>query len=352
MTVRSKTERLTEIDSLRGFAALWVVVFHLSFGVRYFWLRSDPVAAARVTPFSTNIQGLLGVDLFFLISGFVIFMTLERSASIKDFAFSRFSRLFPAYWACLFATTAASLLAPEPVQTIGFAQFVANFTMLNTFVGYRPIETVYWSLSYELAFYGMMASIFAAGAMERIEWIGGAWLALSAFLFTIFPSLGATIPWRLQAASILPYTPLFFAGILVYRGRTSGWTASRAGLLLACFVVRLCSVEKGLALSGTAAILAIFTAATLGWAPFLRWRPLVFLGGISYPLYLIHHSIGYRIQSAMVLQMGTSAIAGFLISLSAVALLAWGISVVIERPLQNWLRTAYRSTPSGHDIHA
>src|SRR5262250_3203475 len=75
--------RLEELDVLRGLAALAVVVFHYSgHATRYF----------TGFPFHFTV-GLHGVELFFVISGFVIFMTLERTARLRDFAVSRFSRL-------------------------------------------------------------------------------------------------------------------------------------------------------------------------------------------------------------------------------------------------------------------
>ena len=335
--------RLLEIDALRGLAALWVVVFHFTFGVGFVWLRGDPSAAARVAPFAFNTQGLLAVDLFFMISGFVIFMTLERSASVMDFAVSRFSRLFPAYWVCLALTTATIVLAPLAAQTITLPQVMAGATMVNAYIGYDPVESVYWSLAVELAFYAIMAGIFRAGLIPRIEWLGGFWLALSAVAFTFFPHLGAMLPWRVQTASILPYTPLFFAGILLYRIHALGWTRSRAALLAACVLVRLASFPDLPNIAGTALIFTVFIAAALGWLPLLRVRWFEFLGGISYPLYLIHGSIGFRVQYWAAATLHLGAMAGFLIALAAVLTLAWAVAVSIERPARSAIRRAYRS---------
>jgi peptidoglycan/LPS O-acetylase OafA/YrhL len=335
--------RLLEIDSLRGVAALWVVVFHFTFGVSYAWLKADPELAARVAPFGFNTQGLLAVDLFFMISGFVIFMTLERSKSVMDFTVSRFSRLYPAYWVCLLLTTMTIILAPLTVQTITVPQIIAGATMVNAYIGFNPVESVYWSLGVEVAFYVIMAGVFKAGLMHRIEWLGGLWLAISALTFTVFPELGAMLPWRVQTASILPYTPLFFAGILLYRTRTHGWTAVRAALLAACLLVRLATFQRPTELIGTALIFVTFLTAALGWPALLRWPLLLFLGRISYPLYLIHESIGFRVQYWAVMTVGLNAMGGFLVALGAMLILAWAVSVLVERPAQRWIRGAYRN---------
>src|SRR3954471_184909 len=86
--------RIAELDALRGLAALGVALFHFSL--------LDPAAGPGFA------IGASGVDLFFIISGFVILMTLERTRDWKDFLVGRFSRLYPAYWACV---TLAALAA-------------------------------------------------------------------------------------------------------------------------------------------------------------------------------------------------------------------------------------------------
>jgi len=85
--------RIRELDSLRGIAAFAVLLFHFTY-------VND---AHRMAPFGLA-AGKYGVELFFVISGFVIFMTLERSGSVRQFAVSRIARLFPAYWAAIFCT--------------------------------------------------------------------------------------------------------------------------------------------------------------------------------------------------------------------------------------------------------
>lgn len=143
MALTPQSKRLTEIDSLRGIAALWVVTFHFSFGVHHFWMTAYPSRPVQISPFSGNLEGLLGVDLFFMISGFVIFMTLERTTSVLDFVVSRFSRLFPAYWVCLLLTTATIMMIPVPNQSITIQQVIAGSTMFNAFIGFDPVEGVY-----------------------------------------------------------------------------------------------------------------------------------------------------------------------------------------------------------------
>jgi len=97
--------RIVELDALRGLAALAVVAFH------YTTLYGELYGHSTQPPVSFGF-GNYGVHLFFLISGFVIFMTLERTRTAMDFVVSRFSRLFPAYWVAI-------LMSAAVVYTIG-----------------------------------------------------------------------------------------------------------------------------------------------------------------------------------------------------------------------------------------
>jgi peptidoglycan/LPS O-acetylase OafA/YrhL len=96
---RAKTDRsrYLELDSLRGIAVLAVVLYHYTFAYDFhFKLFSDHKFYLY--------HGNLAVPLFFVISGFVIFLTLEKSKRKTDFLVSRFSRLYPSYWAAMFIT--------------------------------------------------------------------------------------------------------------------------------------------------------------------------------------------------------------------------------------------------------
>lgn len=330
--------RLLEIDSLRGIAALWVTIFHFSFGVGHFWLAADPDRARQVAPFRVNIEGNLGVDLFFMISGFVIYMTLQRTRTPWDFVVSRFSRLYPAYWACLAITTIVILLVPVAVQKITVTEILVNITMLNMFVGVRLVEPTYWSLAIELAFYAGMMAVFLAGRLDRIEFIGAVWLVLSVLVFKVFSDFGHSLPTRVQAAMNMQHTPLFLAGILLYRVRFLGWTPLRAGLFIACFLSQVLPIPVGPYFWGSIAIIVVFAVTALGWAPFLAVRPLIFLGNISYALYLLHQSIGFRIQDHVVMAWGASAWAGFFVALSCVIALATAVTYLVEKPAQRWIK--------------
>src|SRR5712691_1793156 len=123
--------RFAELDGLRSIAALWVVVYHFVGRPNAYWLKDNPEFAALITPWNINLQGLYAVDLFFIISGFVIFMTIRRSNTVLDFVISRAARLYPAFWVCVLVTTVIAIMVPASAQQITIGQAVVNATMLN-----------------------------------------------------------------------------------------------------------------------------------------------------------------------------------------------------------------------------
>src|SRR5207302_7827749 len=155
-----KEGRFQELDVLRGLAALGVVLFH-------YLTRYDQIYTSRGdVPFGFSI-GASGVDLFFVISGFVIFMTLGRCATASDFLISRFSRLYPAYWAAALLTFIVGSMWPLPDQHYTVIQLLINLTMLQGFGNVPAIDGVYWSLGVELCFYAVMLVLFLTGQLEN-----------------------------------------------------------------------------------------------------------------------------------------------------------------------------------------
>ena len=333
--------RFLELDALRGFAALWVVLFHYTFGVGFFWLDEDFAAAARYTPAIPNLEGLRAVDLFFIISGFVIFMTIQNARALSDFVVSRVSRLFPAF---LFAVTLAALLAvlvPMAAQPVTLKQYLVNLTMLEQFLGVPPLDTVYWSLTYELGFYFCIGVIFSLGATRRIELIGFLWVLASFIALKAVPAIGAHIPWRFQALVALPYAALFFSGILFYRVWSGGATPMRIALLLFCYLEYVAFQSPRFAAIITF-IYLLFALCVWGRMRFLTWKPFVVLGWMSYPLYLTHNAIGFRIQS-LNLALGLPPVANLIVTMLAALAVAAAVTFLIDRPAHAALNRAWRS---------
>ena len=139
-------KRLDHVHGLRGIAALMVVVQHA--------FEMARLGGSDLFAFSLSHVnfGRFGVVLFFLISGLVVPFSFRGDRPIRSFAISRFFRLYPAYWASIAVFLAIAIWqgAPIPGETIA-----ANLTMLQTLWGQPNIGNAYWTLLYEMIFYGV-----------------------------------------------------------------------------------------------------------------------------------------------------------------------------------------------------
>ncbi len=320
--------RLTELDALRGIAALLVVLFHYSVGY------SDCVPGASPLPFRFP-WGEYGVHLFFAISGFVIFMTLNTTKHALDFIVSRFSRLYPAYWAAMLMTTAIVNLIGPSVLHVSTHDFAANLGMFLAFSGANLVDPSYWTLSVELLFYGHMLALWRLGLLPRIELVLGLWIALKWLLLFDSPNSSA-----LGFILLVRHIPFFALGIIGYRI----WSGARTWaeqLPLAAFafasVVAIDPIDLGIVWLITAALFALLLCGRL---TFLNRAPLLWLGGISYTLYLLHQYIGYAMMSWLD-HFGVPVVFAAGAALGLSLLLAHAVTRLVERPALELIRKAW-----------
>ena len=157
----NQADRVASLDTLRGISCVIVMCWHLT----GWW---DPSTPKR--PYNLPM-GYMGVDMFFIISGFVIFMTLERSKTVGQFVFGRFTRLFPTYWLCtliVFTFTRLVLANTSVFYSVSVESFLLNLTMLIeywnvSFEWFQEVISAGWTLSYELTFYSYMAFLQFTG---------------------------------------------------------------------------------------------------------------------------------------------------------------------------------------------
>ncbi|GAA6204832.1 acyltransferase [Thalassotalea sp. SU-HH00458] len=204
------TTRLSVLDSLRGLAALGVVLHHfiIVYGIKYGY------GVTKYPPEWLEISiGRYGVELFFIISGFVISLTLEKGRNVTEFAISRFSRLFPTYWFCL-AFTSLVLYFSRENSFFDFDQFLFNLTMAPQFFWREPIDGSYWTLMYELFFYFIIAIMFGKSGKITIKP-----LLLTFLVFVVFMITNFIYPMhvKLQYLLLFPHLHLFWAGIVFYK---------------------------------------------------------------------------------------------------------------------------------------
>ena len=157
-------KRLSQVDALRGLAALAVILFH--FTTRFTDLYRPELQLSVAFPY-----GHFGVNLFFIVSGFVIFMTLENTTYPMDFVVSRFSRLFPSYWSAIILTFLVTHLLGLPGKLVDLWPALANFFMMHSIFGVPHVDGVYWTLEVEMLFYIGMFLLFRLRWLNHIHWV-------------------------------------------------------------------------------------------------------------------------------------------------------------------------------------
>ena len=328
--------RLRGLDALRGVAVGAVLLHHYT--ANYARVTERPLDTTLYLP-----DGHYGVELFFVISGFVILMTLERCRDAREFAVSRFARLVPAFLACLAISSLAQLWLPiEGMLPLSAPRLLANLTMMPKLFLEQPVDGVYWTLVHEIGFYFLAGIGFFLAGPRRIEPLCFAWLCVAFFCRT-----GAVdVPFQLWILAGVQYAPHFTLGILIYL-----WHAGRARpstLILLGFSLAICITGPVWSLrpiSGPAYILVVAGSAALvaigsrDGSILGRIAPLVFLGDISYPLYLLHQNLGYIVIRRLT-DWGCGADLAMLGATTFALALAYAITRYLEKPARAWLRAS------------
>ena len=380
-------------DAYRGFAVMAIVVVHLMF--RSQWVPESDIAR------SLFISGFLGVDVFFLISGFVMFLPVAARGTLGDvraFFIRRFARIAPAFYVAMFVTLALlPLLLPDTsdprlpphdvLSVIAHLLFVHNEVSI-AYDAYYPgfgVNPAFWTLSIEIIFYALLPLV--AVRYLRRPFVG---VAIAA-VFTLVWRLALDPPHDYVQNALNPSDlhqvwkqfPLFAvdfaAGMtlaLVYvrtlRGEWLGWLRRHATPVAAVssVVLLFTLIATGSTLSGSREHLVIAGAAFMEPAPVAIVFPLLFaafalavsftparlqwpltnraarkLGDLAYGVYLYHLVlIAFAATTLDFPTDGTfgafAAYAAFTIPLSLV--LAWLSLVLVERPTRGWARRLAR----------
>lgn len=330
----SPSSRVVELDALRGIAALAVVAFHYTtqYGQQY----------GHTTPLGFGFPvGNYGVNLFFLISGFVIFMTLERTRNAMDFVVSRFSRLYPAYWAALMLTGIVVYTLGMPEQRLPLHDLLLNLTMVQQILGAEHLDGSYWTLQVELFFYAQMLMWFVLVQLKRIHLIILAWLALAVGYGEVVQH-HMHFSYLARELLILQHIPFFALGILFYRLHTRPDENLLNYAMMALCLVAIAIVKPTVFLwvaLGCCGIFLLFVNNMLSW---LRGAFFVFLGSISYSLYLLHQAIGFALIHALE-NRGVPSLVACLLAVAVVMALASALTFAVERPAMRKIRAWWRA---------
>lgn len=281
-----RVEYLPVLDVLRGFAALWVCLFHFTRDGRT--VAEDSIIARVCSP------GWLGVQMFFVISGFVIPFSMEKRSyklvNFSEFMVRRLKRLEPPYVVSIFvvlilpfvASFVPGFMGKQP--EISTVQLLAHAAYLNAFLKYQWINPVYWTLAIEFQYYILIGLFFPCLSSRHWYVAGGSVLAL-----------GATGMWTGSSGELIfHWLPVFGFGILVWQIRMNLVGPVHA-VVIGLLLVGLCLAGVGV-VETLAGIIAAVLVLAFGDRQLPKLvRPIALLGTISYSFYLLHEPVWNRL---------------------------------------------------------
>lgn len=331
---------LPTVQVLRAIAALMVLLYHVESGITAWFAPSGPLPAFGI--------GASGVDLFFLISGFIMVLT-SRRLSARAFMARRLIRIVPLYWLSTLVFLAAALVLP---QREGQDHSLGALLTSLLFIPHarpdgtvQPLNPVGWTLNYEMLFYVVFALALHV-ARERLASAVALVLGAAVFLGAAFRPEATVLrfwsdPIILEFLAGMALGRLYLSGLRL-RALPAGALAL-AGIAAYLLAARMPEPQEWsrVALWGGPALL-LLAAAALGPAP--KVPPLVLLlGDASYSLYLLHlpvllvfKQVGGRLPLPWQMPATPWLAAGLVVAVSvAVAVLCY---VAFEHPLTRRLR--------------
>jgi peptidoglycan/LPS O-acetylase OafA/YrhL len=298
---RMSRERESFIDLLRFAAAASVVVFH--FGFRGFAAHSvQDIAYPELAWFAK--YGYLGVEVFFMISGYVIPLSIHNR-SVAEFVASRAIRLYPTFWLSVALLATVPLLLGDWRFHLPLREILLNLTMLAELFGARYVDPVFWTLATELQFYALVAVAVGLLGFRRLPSALLVWLLIG-MCTSAFAKATGTKPVYLGGTYYMYFcfgAGCYFLHHLERGARVYALLGLSLPMMLAHTVHKAGVVEEGYLhamqpLVACAIVLAGAVAVFCSRAISERLPPggpIVFIGGLTYPLYLLHENIGYAI---------------------------------------------------------
>ena len=340
----SASSRFAFADGLRGLAAMWVILFHMSEGRHLEVLRAE-ISAIYKYIFSA---GHLGVPIFFVLSGFVMAYTTRNEiinlTTATKFVVRRLVRLTPAYYFSIFLLLALLFVKSKTVEAANWAVdpwvLVAHLFFLQGILRMESLNPVYWTLCVEVQFYIAFAALLLCAdkcaAYPAFESSREIFLLSSAMLALLWP-LGV-IKDPIWAGGFLPHWYTFMLGVLTWMVLDERRKITTIFSILYISFVLLLSFYLNMwfgfiaAITALALILSGWTGSLGSW---LSSPSVQALGLISYSLYLLHNPLTgavFRITGKIVAPGLTYEVIGMTLTIAICLFFSWVAYVFIERP--------------------
>ncbi|MFF7308575.1 acyltransferase family protein [Streptomyces sp. NPDC008137] len=341
--------RLRALDGLRLVAALMVAAYHYGGRdgeVSEAWGSSPKVQFPTLHEFFA--YGCLGVQVFFVISGFVICMS-GWGRPLKSFFASRASRLLPAYWVAVAIVTVVFALPVVAYKAVSPSDALVNLTMLQMPLGVDRVLGVCWTLWAEVRFYALFALcvVLPGASRRRVIMFCAGWM-LAAVIAD-----NANMP-LLDIVLMPEYAPYFIGGVGLYLVHLDRRDAYAWGIVAVSWLIGQhyavqslwhAAGEDGFSYRSSTGIVLVASfgflavaAIALGWLRWADWGWLTVAGALTYPFYLVHEHLGWVVIHALHRGLGLPSGATFALTAASMLLLAWLLNQYVEKPLTPRLR--------------
>ncbi|MDN7184531.1 acyltransferase [Caballeronia sp. SEWSISQ10-4 2] len=371
MTTVARRPVIPALTGVRFLAALSVALYHLS---------PDVAASLGISPFYFYENSGDPVELFFILSGFILTYTHPEvggaeAPAIRQFYFSRFAKIYPIYllgW-IVFAPLVYTNLVSLHGHSAGLYARLAFYGVISLALlqAWTPTtatawNTPGWSLSAEAVFYASFPFLFTflknrgVGVLSGL--IGAFWLfsVIPTLTLSFLPSSLGNAYWLRELVNFTPVLRIgeFIAGICMARLYLSQGLAKTFRFDVAAFLALAAAVAVIVLANHLLAKALLFPAFILllyflarAKGPLSRWlgsKPMVLLGEASFAFYILHVPL-FRYAKMLFPSVATSPVPflGFLLALTAVSIFSF---LSIEKPLCAYLRKAYKTSRSPRSI--
>lgn len=353
-SLSTNAQRFSGLDLVRFVAALMVMLYHFTatgIGNTLHPDRHNLIATSDLLPWLTPVTkfGFLGVNLFFLISGFIIFASAANRTAI-DFAVYRWIRLFPTYWTSIVFTVLVLFFFLGASLNLPLKDVIINLTMIQSYFDVKDLDPVYWTLLVELHFYFLIFLLLLFNQLKAWRFWVSLWMVVAwVFYFTDQPFFYA---YMINTQ----YAGYFIGGMVIYS--LVKWKIDSWSLIMIVLAYLLCCVHlpQQIQLYNfgktdivhnivgyfiVALFFAILYVIALGKLKFRATSTLITMGALTYPLYLTHHQLGRYMLDALAPNVNPYVNIALAITVSFV--IAWCIVQLIDLKLTPAIKRVYVS---------
>ncbi len=361
--IRKPSARFAFADGLRGFAALWVVLFHASEGKHIEYIRESTPTFLYKLFFDL---GDLGVAVFFVLSGFVMALTVQKSTVNSKFAakfiLRRLVRLAPPYYFAIAITLLLIVVKSKVLHTefimVSTQDIWAHAFFLQDFLSIPQIGTVFWTLCIEVQFYiAFIIIIWSADQAEKLlNFRNGR-------LFIVTISSAIALIWAFQfetdpiwAGGFIGFWYSFLAGVLVSLALPENNLSRKIafGYFMLLAIASIVTQSMFIFAVVITSLLLIAAGIKGKMNEWLNWRWIQSLGLISYSLYLLHNSISgasFSILKKVLPEGLVFEIFELIIVIGVCLVFSWIAYIISERPSISWSHLISLREPKNKNAH-